>query len=168
MLRMYLSAWQSAIFNVVLDDRIAAGTLGTLLPGDLAIKSANGAVFAVSDEIATSDDTRDRLARFELAPSGPMWGSSMPSASGDAGLIETQALAATGVSLDALQTACQKLRVRVEGERRALRVQIIDPEVEGGLDEHGPYIRLAFELPKGSYATALLAEVMKPDDAQPA
>ena len=40
-------------------------------------------------------------------------------------------------------------------------VPIIDPEVEGGVDEHGAYIRLAVELGKGSYATTVLAEVMK-------
>lgn len=162
MLRMYLSAWQSAIFNTVLDQRIAAGTLGSLLPGDLAIKAENSAVFAVDDPTAASEQTRQRLARFEIAPSGPMWGPDMPKATGDIAAVEAQALAQTGVTMESLRDACARLGVRVEGERRAMRVPVIDPEVEGGLDEHGPYIRVAFELPKGSYATALLAEVMKP------
>jgi tRNA pseudouridine13 synthase len=91
-----------------------------------------------------------------------MWGPDMPKATGDIAAVEAQALAQTGVTMESLRDACARLGVRVEGERRAMRVPVIDPEVEGGLDEHGPYIRVAFELPKGSYATALLAEVMKP------
>jgi len=45
-----------------------------------------------------------------------------------------------------------------------LRVPVIDPEVEGGVDEHGAYVRCAFELPKGSFATIVLREIMKVDD----
>ena len=33
----------------------------------------------------------------------------------------------------------------------------------GGVDEHGPYVRLAFELPRGSFATVVLREIMKAD-----
>jgi len=37
---------------------------------------------------------------------------------------------------------------------------------EGGVDEHGGYITVAFALPPGSYATVFLRELMKsPDDA---
>jgi tRNA(Glu) U13 pseudouridine synthase TruD len=49
----------------------------------------------------------------------------------------------------------------IYGERRPLRVPLVDPEVEGGVDEVGPYVRCAFELPKGSFATTVMREVMK-------
>ena len=49
----------------------------------------------------------------------------------------------------------------MEGDRRPLRVPLRDPEVEGGIDEHGHYVRCAFELPKGAFATAVMREVIK-------
>jgi tRNA(Glu) U13 pseudouridine synthase TruD len=39
---------------------------------------------------------------------------------------------------------------------------VLDPEVEGGVDEHGAYVRCAFELPRGAFATVVLREIMKP------
>jgi tRNA(Glu) U13 pseudouridine synthase TruD len=39
-------------------------------------------------------------------------------------------------------------------------MRVTDPQVESGVDEHGPYIRVAFDLPRGGYATSVLAEVM--------
>jgi tRNA(Glu) U13 pseudouridine synthase TruD len=33
------------------------------------------------------------------------------------------------------------------------------------VDEHGAYIRCAFELPRGSFATVVMRELMKPADA---
>ena len=51
----------------------------------------------------------------------------------------------------------------VEGARRPLRVPLTDPEVSAGADEHGPYLRLSFGLPKGSFATVVCREVMKTD-----
>ncbi len=49
----------------------------------------------------------------------------------------------------------------IGGDRRPLRIPVIDPEVEGGVDEHGAYIRCAFELPRGSFATTVMDEIMK-------
>lgn len=54
----------------------------------------------------------------------------------------------------------------VGGSRRALRVPITDIEVEGGTDEHGPFLRCAFDLPRGAFATTVLEEIMKIDLAQ--
>ncbi|MEX0741419.1 MAG: tRNA pseudouridine(13) synthase TruD, partial [Phycisphaeraceae bacterium] len=56
------------------------------------------------------------------------------------------------------------------GARRAFRMPIHEPQVSGGADEHGPYVFLAFELPRGSFATVVLRELMKsatPEDASP-
>ena len=52
---------------------------------------------------------------------------------------------------------------RVVGTRRPLRVQLKDPDVEGGVDEHGSYVRVAFDLPRGAFATTVLREIMKPE-----
>jgi tRNA pseudouridine13 synthase len=49
------------------------------------------------------------------------------------------------------------------GTRRPLRVPITNIDVEGGVDEHGSYVRCAFDLPRGSFATTVMREVMKPE-----
>ena len=35
-----------------------------------------------------------------------------------------------------------------------------DWAVDAGVDEHGGYIRLSFDLPKGAFATVLCREIM--------
>ena len=45
----------------------------------------------------------------------------------------------------------------MEGERRPLRVPLLEPKA--GLDAEG--LVLEFGLPRGSYATAVLREIMK-------
>lgn len=161
-LRYYFSAFQSAVFNAVLDDRIAQNSLATLAVGDLAIKHDNLAVFAVDDAVAADPTTAERLARFEISPSGPMWGASMMRATGPTAEREERILATFGVTPAQLELFDSKSPFALDGKRRPLRVPVIDPEVEGGVDEHGPYVRCAFELPKGSFATVVLREVMKP------
>ena len=47
------------------------------------------------------------------------------------------------------------------GARRPLRAPFRDAETEAGVDEHGGFVRLAFDLPRGTYATVLLREIMK-------
>jgi tRNA pseudouridine13 synthase len=161
--RYYLTAFQSAVFNAVLDGRLRDGALSSLRAGDLAWKHENGAVFAVGAAEAAAPEMRDRLARLEISPSGPMWGPGMTRAAGDVDRTEVAALEATGVTLERLAAygASAGGRGDLEGARRPLRVPLRYADVEGGIDEHGPYIRCAFELPRGAFATAVMQEVMK-------
>jgi tRNA pseudouridine13 synthase len=164
-IRFYLTAFQSAAFNAVLDARLALNTFATLELGDVALKHENHAVFDI-DEAAMSDPTTtERLQKFEISPSGPMWGSRMAMAKHTPGEIERSALAAMGITPADLTKFDENSLFQLEGKRRPLRVPVIDPEVEGGIDEHGTYIRCAFELPRGSFATVVMREIMKPQDA---
>ncbi|MFM9997087.1 MAG: tRNA pseudouridine(13) synthase TruD [Phycisphaerales bacterium] len=157
----FLTAFQSAVFNAVLDRRIAAGALGTLAAGDVAMKHVNRAPFTVCEETLAEPGFAERLARFEISPSGPMWGVSMLRASGPTNDTEIAALHAFGVS-EADVTQTERRSLPLPGERRPLRVPLTDPDVEGGMDEHGPYVRVAFDLPRGAFATTVLREIMKP------
>lgn len=157
----FVSAFQSAVFNAVLDSRIADGMLGTLRAGDLAFKHDNRAVFAV-DEMTADPTNSERLRRFEISPSGPMWGASMIRAKGATDGQELAALLGAGLTPDDLARYDERSRVSMNGQRRPLRVPVIDPEVEGGIDEHGHYVRCAFDLPRGSFATVVLREIIKP------
>lgn len=158
----YISSFQSAIFNAMLNRRIESETLDRLVEGDLAfpIKSRN--TFAVTEENVHETELLERLASFEVSPSGPMWGTTMARASGGIDDVELKALASAGVTVEDLH-ACEARDgyQMIGGDRRPMRIPVIDPDVEGGVDEHGSYVRCSFELPRGSFATTVMDEVMK-------
>ncbi len=161
----YFSSFQSAVFNHVLDERLADGTWNTLREGDLASKHENGAVFSVDAATLADPATAARQQAMEISPSGPMWGLSMPHPTGPVGELEAAALAATGVADDAFAALKREWGEEVRGDRRPLRVPLGLPVIEGGADQHGGYIKCAFDLPAGSFATVVMREIMKPDGA---
>jgi tRNA pseudouridine13 synthase len=154
---LWTDAWQSAVFNRVLDARIADGTFDRVLPGDVASKRANGARFAV-DDAATAEQgdasVEARARRFEISATGPLPGCDTPLATGVPGAIERAALEALGGE----SLVAPGPSRRPPGDRRPLRIPLTNPEMEAGFDEHGPYLRLAFDLPAGAYATVALRE----------
>ncbi len=157
-----VSAWQSAVFNEVLHERVAEGTSDKLLPGDLAWKHDSRATFEVGEASYAEDNAPGgRVARGLLSPSGPLWGIDMPRAAGEPGRIERAALANAGVTEEQLQGPPNDPHAVPKGGRRPMRIMLKDPDVSGGVDEHGPYIKASFELPRGAYATMVLREVMK-------
>lgn len=164
--RFLLSAFQSAVFNAVLDARILDGSFVRLELGDVAFINASRGQFRVTREVLAEPDLADRVRRLELGPSGPMWGVSMTRAEGRIGALEIERLEAMGVRTEDLERYAAVRRDDLEGARRPLRVPVIDPQVEGGVDEHGSYVRVAFDLPRGAFATVVLREIMKPDDGR--
>ncbi|MGV6814251.1 MAG: tRNA pseudouridine(13) synthase TruD [Phycisphaerales bacterium] len=165
-----ISSFQSAIFNHILNQRIADHTLASLTPGDWAMVIKNRSIFHLSQEEYDTnlDELNARLAHFELAPTGPMWGTTMSRATQAVGQRELQALEQAGLTPSALeQCEADTHYPMIGGERRPLRVQLSDPEIEGGIDEHGAYIRCAFELPRGAYATTVMDEIIKPAPQTP-
>ncbi len=160
----YLTSLQSAIFNDVLDRRIEEGTLAKLLAGDLAFKHDSGAVFPIGETELADPGIAQRLAAIQISPSGPMWGARMTRAGGGVLRIETWALERAGLTIADLENHAARARDPLPGERRPLRVPITQTDVEGGMDEHGAYIKCVFELPRGSFATTVMREVMKPSE----
>jgi tRNA pseudouridine13 synthase len=147
-LRTFLvSAYQSKLFNRVLDARLQ--TLDRVYAGDLAMKHPGRSVFYVED----AEEEQPRAARFEISPTGPLYGYKMIQARGRQGELEAGVLAAEGMTLADFRVG---EGIKAEGERRALRFPVNEPEL--GHDEG---IMLRFWLPRGCYATAVLAEVMK-------
>ena len=148
LLRLYLSAYQAHLFDRLVTMRL--DSLGTLWPGDLACKHANGACFEVIDPAAE----QPRADAFEISPSAPLFGFKVPLAGGQAGLLE-HAL------LDKERIALKDFRLgeglAMEGERRPLRVPLADFSAR----QEGDSLLVQFALPRGSYATSVLAEVMK-------
>lgn len=148
MLRLYLSAYQSSLFDRIVAMRLA--TIDRVWPGDIAIKHVNGACFRVEDAAVE----QPRAARFEISATGPLYGHKLLMASGQSGILEESLLDKEKLSLSRFNLG---KGLTMPGERRPLRVPIDDASVRVvGADLH-----LAFSLPKGSYATSLLREIVK-------
>ncbi|MEL7473647.1 MAG: tRNA pseudouridine(13) synthase TruD, partial [Planctomycetota bacterium] len=165
-LTYHVAAAQSAMFNAMLDQRLENDELTKLKPGDLAFKHDNGATFLVDPLTADSEDTHRRLGAFEISPTGPMWGATMQRADDEVDVDETEALAEFGITIEDLEACARRQKDLVRGARRPYRVPVTNHDVEAGVDEHGPFIRCVFDLPKGSFATAVLREIMKPPEGR--
>jgi tRNA pseudouridine13 synthase len=155
--RLYLTAYQAYLFNLVLEARMRAvgGELGRFFDGDIAFLHRNGACFIVDDVASLAE----RSANFEISPSGPMFGSQMlRPPRGLAAQIEAEIVAReklTDQDLDRLEG------FHLTGGRRPLRV--CPEDIEWSLE--GSDLTLRFSLPRGCYATTLLRELMKNDEA---
>lgn len=145
----YLNAYQSFLFNRMLARRI--DRIDRVLVGDWAMKLENGACFQVEDV----EKEQPRADRFEISPTGILFGSRVSWASGEPGLIEEAVVAEAGTTREALVAAGKAFGFR--GERRALRVRL--SELDWSLE--GSVLTLAFALPPGAYATSVLRELMK-------
>jgi tRNA pseudouridine13 synthase len=145
----YLHSYQSHLFNHVLTRRI--DRIDRILTGDWAMKHVNGACFPVEDAAVE----QPRADAFEISPTGPLFGSRSPWATGEAGEIEIAAVTDLGDTPESLREAATACGFR--GERRALRVQLKD--LDWSLKED--VLTLSFTLPPGSYATSVLRELMK-------
>jgi tRNA pseudouridine13 synthase len=148
LLRLYLSAYQSHLFDRVLAMRL--DSIDLLWPGDLAFKHVNGACFLVVDPAAE----QPRADGMEISPSGPMFGYKMTPAQGQARLLEQSLLDKEGLNLENFRLSDG---LGMEGERRPLRVPIENPTAR----REGEDLLLEFSLPRGSYATAVLYEIVK-------
>ncbi len=156
----FISALQSAIFNDVLDRRIADDTYDRALPGDLLLTPDGRSPQAVPESSEVDSETLAGVAEFVRTPSGPMWGTNMLRASGGVDAMEVEALAGAGLTLENLAAPADKAAEMTGGTRRPLRVQVSNTGVEGGLDEHGEFVRCSFDLPPGAFATEVMAAIM--------
>jgi tRNA pseudouridine13 synthase len=145
---LYLSATQSFMFDQVVARRIA--DIDQLISGDLACKHVNGACFMV--EAASTE--QERATAFEISASGPMFGCKMKSPEGTVRELEHEILLKSGLDPDCFDLPGG---LRMEGERRPLRVPVTDLSWAVS----GDTLTLEFFLPKGSYATSLIREVTK-------
>lgn len=149
--RFFVSAYQSHLFNLVLAERI--DELDAVQVGDLAYKHDHGAVFRVEDVAAELP----RAEAFEISATGPLYGRRMTRASGAPGELE-QRIEEAELTEGELE---QRGPLSWKGARRPLRVPLREAELEVGLDDVGPFCALRFSLPPGSYATSVLAELLR-------
>ena len=150
--KLYLSAYQSSLFDRILEQRLS--TLDLVEEGDLAYRHDNGACFLVEDSTAEEPRCRD----FEISPTGPMFGCKMKLPEGKPREAEEKVLRDESLTLAEFNLPGG---LRMEGERRPLRV----PLQNLSLAMNDEALTLNFSLPRGVYATTVLREIMKSKDA---
>ncbi|MEN8730619.1 MAG: tRNA pseudouridine(13) synthase TruD [Desulfuromonadales bacterium] len=148
LLRLYLSAYQSSLFDRLVDMRMTS--LNKIWLGDIALKHVNGACFAVTDPVAE----QRRADTFEISATAPLYGFKTRLAEAQAGLLEESLLDKEELTLQSFRLSGG---LAMAGERRPLRVPLRAVACTADKDD----LLLSFSLPKGSFATTVLAEVMK-------
>jgi len=146
--RFSISAFQSHLFNRWLAERMADGLFAAALRGDVMKKLDSGGLFDCEDPATDGP----RVERFEISPAGPMFGHRLRPATHDALAREERILAVEGMTLAGFARGGGE----AEGTRRAARIR-----VEVGLEPIDDGYRASFELPKGSYATVVMRELVK-------
>ncbi|MEW6432708.1 MAG: tRNA pseudouridine(13) synthase TruD [Myxococcota bacterium] len=147
--KLFLSAYQSDLFNRVLARRLDAGTFTTALRGDVLKKHSTGGEFVCE----APDVDQPRVDAFEVSPTGPLFGPQMRAPGGEVAAAEAQVLADDGVTPELFRAGGGETL----GARRLLRVPLTAALEDAG----GGVVRLEFELPAGSYATVVLRELLK-------
>ena len=143
--KLLVSSYNSLLFNLTLKERMEKDLFAKLLQGDIAKKHDTGGIFLVSDP----EKEQPRADRLEISATGPIWGKKMKRAGNEAAALEEKILSSQGVTPDVFR--------KQPGSRRSLRIAL--KEVNVCQEKEG--LRLEFFLPKGSYATVLLDEIMK-------
>lgn len=154
-----LSTLRSSIFDHALADRIAAGTVGRVEPGDLLqLAGSRSRFLAEPDEL---DALQMRLEEGDIVPTGPLWGEN-GSQAGDGVAARENALADEMLARFGESTWRHWLADwRVEADRRPFAVRV--PDLDYRLEEGA--VDISFSLPPGSYATELVAELFAPNVA---
>jgi len=157
---LLLSAARSCLFNACLSARVAAGTWNRCIDGDVLALAGTASTFASAR--AGPEELQRRLASFDIHPTGPLWGRGEPPVSGAALALEQQVVA----TMPAL--AAGLVAQGLEQERRPLRLQVsglqgsFETNVAGKSTMENQVLVLEFSLVRGSYATAVLRELLEP------
>ncbi len=147
---MWLSAARSYLFNRVLDQRVRAADWDRWLQGDVMLLQGSLKQFLPEPGEATINE---RLLQLDIHPSGPLCGVASRSLQtiADAATRERTVLEGFAEWIAGLQ------RMGLNADRRSLRLPVQALQWHWAGDD---VLELAFELPSGAYATAVLRELM--------
>lgn len=146
--QLFLSAMQAFAFNQFLVARL--DSYDQLKEGDVAYMHETAGCFPVMDP----RDEKPRLDRFEISPTGPLYGEKSLGASEDVGELEDEILEQCGLTYGDFQ----RCRYPVQGRRRPLRVPITQISVQA---LNNGNLELGFFMPRNSYATSVLEELLR-------
>ena len=145
---IYLSAARSYLFNQILSERVRAKTWDRAIDGDIYQFEGSKSCFK---SVQPDEDITRRLEELAIHPCGALWGKGEPEVSAQALEVQQKAVEANKELAAGLIASGLKL------DRRALRVKL--KELAWTFSD-GDRLNLEFTLPAGSYATALLREII--------
>lgn len=145
---IYLSAARSYLFNMVLAKRVVEGTWDKAISGDSMLLDGSRSHFSITD---IDEEIQKRSVDMDIHPTGPLWGKGELSITADAAELEKTVLQAYPEWTQGL------IKFGLSHDRRALRSRVIDLKWEWLTESD---LELRFGLYPGSYATALLREVI--------
>ncbi len=146
---LYLSVARSYLFNIVLVTRVRNGSWEHAIPGD-ALQLDGRRAWFIAD--AEDKDIETRVRTLDIHPTGPLWGRGTLGSQAAAHSLEESCLTPCADWCAGLE------RAGLEQDRRALRVRVGDLAWDWQADDS---LRLRFTLPAGSYATAVLRELIE-------
>jgi len=171
LLTMFIYAYQAYLFNKMLSERIRQNLpLNKALPGDVVLPMRKGIItnelIPVTERNAAKVNAQ--LSQGKALVSGILFGSDSVFSEGEMGEIEQRVIGEE--QIDPRDFIIPEIPfISSSGLRRPLLARVDSFEydlVEDDLHEGKHALTLAFSLPKGSYATSLLREVMKADDVR--
>ncbi|MFG6667200.1 tRNA pseudouridine(13) synthase TruD [Halomonas sp. HNIBRBA4712] len=153
---MLLSTARSFLFNEWLGARVHDASWALPLPGDTLMLDGTQSVFAIE---AVDETLLSRARALDLHPTGPLWGIPVNGADENGSESRTAQLDA---ALRARHSALCEGLVRAGAKRhlRALRARLTEP----CLSREAHSVVLEFSLPRGSFATAVLRELITHPD----
>ncbi|AMN47324.1 tRNA pseudouridine13 synthase [Steroidobacter denitrificans] len=163
-----LSAARAAIFNAVLAQRVAEGSWNRLCDGDIAGLDGSASIFAVPvvDEVL-----RERCRQLDIHPTGPLWGAERgapePMPSLERQVAALYPILAQGLAREGMEAQRRTLRARVGELTWSITAARCDTAGDPAADMQvtdtqttKTQIRLAFRLPRGAFATAVMHELL--------
>lgn len=154
-----ISTLRAVIFNAVLSQRIAAGTVSVAQAGDLAQLAGSHSRFLITDEERAH--AQQRLVEQDIWLTGPLWGAEETPARGQ---VQTDEARIAGDMLTRYGQESWQHHLtewRVDQDRRPLMVPASNLMAVFQPDESGQMtLEISFTLKSGSYATALLRELV--------
>ncbi len=151
---IYLSAARAWLFNAVLAERVQRANWQQLIPGEAVILHGSRSWFPLEEPAAALEE---RLQSFDIHPSGPLVGEADRGPEGACLALEQQVLSAEQALAEGL------CALRMRAERRALR--LIPEQFECAWSEDD--LELRFALPSGTFATAVLRELVQLEQTSP-
>ncbi len=160
LLRLFVHAYQSWLFNRMLSERMRRGLpIDGAVSGDVVLPMDRGDMQQRTGIPVTErnlDKVNRQIARHRCLPSAVLVGTEASLAAGEMGEVERMVLEQEELSGDEF-TISGMPSLSSRGLRRA----ILAPLTNLRMTVEDDLARLSFSLPKGCYATCLLREFMK-------
>lgn len=152
---MLISAARSQIFNDVLAERVQQASWNAAIDGEVCCLDGSRSWFVVEEP---SKEIDQRLAAFDIHPSGPLWGSNALPSSGSAAELEMRVAGQHSILAEGLA------KQRLDHDRRALRMRPKNLSWDWLEDA---VLCVRFDLPAGCYATTVLRELTQWREEKP-